>query len=68
MGRITLLLPGRIGAHVTINKKGLVQVKNYDLVKGTGNSYTNDLYGKSKATLDVVVEMKLGEITLEQGI
>ncbi|HEX2916060.1 MAG TPA: toast rack family protein [Chloroflexia bacterium] len=65
VGKTTLLLPDNIGVRVVTNK-GLGSIHATNLVV-TNNIYTNSAYGNTPATVDVVINVGVGDIYLQNG-
>ncbi len=63
VGKLTLRLPNDTG--VRVNAHGGIGAINRGGLKQEGDTYTNDAYGKTPATLRVSVEGGIGEINLE---
>ena len=66
VGETTVKLPRDVGVRVTAAQSGLGKVHASGLT-ASGDTYTNAAYGHSPVTLDVTVQMGIGEITLEQA-
>lgn len=63
LGEITLKLPKDIGIKLDIH--GILGEVNIQDFSKKGNTYTNDLYGKTENTLYIDLTGGLGEITIE---
>ena len=62
-GEMTVQLPSQIGVRVTADSAaGEV---NAEGLQRDGDSYTNEAYGSSEVTLEVIVDMGAGELNLE---
>jgi N-terminal domain of toast_rack, DUF2154/Domain of unknown function (DUF5668) len=64
VGQATIRLPKNVG--VIAHASGGIGSINVHGLKHDGDSYTNDAYGKSKATIHLKVEGGIGQITLNQ--
>jgi hypothetical protein len=65
IGETTVKLPRDVGVRVNVAKSGLGKV-HADNMTASGDTYTNVAYGHSPVTLDLTVQMGVGEITLDQ--
>jgi hypothetical protein len=70
VGQVTIVLPGRVGARVTV-QHGLgaiiSEIEAHGLRQGGDNSYVNSAYGSSPVTVNVTIEQGVGTIVLEQA-
>jgi hypothetical protein len=66
VGQTTVKLPRDVGVRVKAAQSGLGKVHANGLT-ASGDTYTNAAYGHSPVTLDLTVQMGVGEITLEQA-
>jgi hypothetical protein len=70
VGQLTIVLPGRVGARVTV-QRGLGASIGVIEANGLGqdgdNSYVNSAYGSSPVTVNVTIEQGVGTILLEQA-
>ena len=66
VGETTVTLPRDVGVRVTAAQSGLGKVHANGLI-ASGDSYTNAVYGHSPVTLELTVQVGVGEITLEQA-
>ncbi|HEX6607148.1 MAG TPA: toast rack family protein [Chloroflexia bacterium] len=66
IGDMTVKLPRDAGVRVKVEHSGLGKVQATDLTV-SGDTYTNAAYGHSPVTLDLTVQLGVGNITLEQA-
>jgi hypothetical protein len=70
VGQVTIVLPGRVGARVTVQHGlGAVigEIEANGLRQDGYNSYVNSAYGSSPVTVNVTIEQGVGTIVLEQA-
>lgn len=65
VGETTVKLPRDAGVRVKVAQSGLGKV-HADNMTVSGDTYTNAAYGHSPVTLDLTVQMGVGQITLDQ--
>lgn len=65
VGALTLRLPDRVGARVTVTD-GLSSVSAPDFER-SGDAYTNDAYGETDVELDIRVSAGVGQISLVES-
>jgi hypothetical protein len=70
VGQVTIVLPGRVGARVTVQHGlgaiiGAIEANG--LRQDGDNSYVNSAYGSSPVTVNVTIEQGVGTIMLEQA-
>jgi N-terminal domain of toast_rack, DUF2154 len=69
-GQVTIVLPGRVGARVTVQHGlGAIigEIEANGLRQDGDNSYVNSAYGSSPVTVNVTIEQGVGTIVLEQA-
>ena len=65
VGKLTVVLPRRVGVRVTA-KHGLGEFAVHGL-RQDGDTYVNSAYGSSRVTVNVTIEHGVGTIVLEQA-